>query len=128
MLGLTKSSKCSTNPSRCSVLGAVIFSLSIMSLRLYLLPSAVLYILSIWPSGPLPLWSVVKTTQEALVRLERWCLPLNRRKCEASFSVIPNKQTSSSTSYFTPPPLQSNSNFSGVTFDRTFSFLNAYLC
>ena len=40
--------------------------------------------LTTWPSG-FP--AAVETTQEALLRLERWYLPLNPSKCEASFSV-----------------------------------------
>ena len=78
-----------------SVLGRVFFSLFINDLPASL-PSSVscsLYAdnLANWSSsasGP----TAVEATQEALFRLERWfehwCLPLNPRKCEASFFSV----------------------------------------
>ena len=71
----------------------------------------------------------METTQGALFQLERWseywCLPLNPRKCEASFfSVDPNQSNLQPNLFlfgfrlrFNPTPI-----FLGVTFDRTLSF------
>ena len=71
----------------------------------------------------------MKVTQEALFRLERWaeywCLPLNPRKCEASFfsmdlhqaNLQPNLLLLGSCLRFNPTPT-----LFGVTFDRTLSF------
>ena len=70
----------------------------------------------------------MEATQGALFRLERWseywCLPLNPRKCEASFSVDPDQANLQpillllgSRLRFIPTPT-----FLGVTFDRTLSF------
>ena len=72
-----------------SVLGPAVFSLSINNLPASL-PSSVscsLYAddLAIWPSSP-SIPAAVEARQEALIRLEHWCLPLISRKCEASFS------------------------------------------
>ena len=98
---------------------------------LCLLPSAVLFTLTIWSFGP-PLPSVptaVETTQRALFRLERWseywCLPLNPSKCKVSFFSVdphqanlqPNILLLGSCLRFNPTPT-----FLGVTFDRTLSF------
>ena len=91
-----------------------------------LLPSAPLYAddLAIWcfsPSAP----TAVEATQAALFRLERWCLPLNWSKCEASFFSVaphqvnlqPNLLLLGSRLRFNPTPISL-----GVTFDRTHSF------
>ena len=76
-----------------------------------------------------PVSTAVKATQGALFRLERWseywCLPLNPRKCEASFSSVnphqanlqPNLLLLGSRLRFNPTPT-----FLGITFDRTLSF------
>ena len=117
---------------RGSVLGPVIFSLFINDLPASL-PSTVscsLYAdnLAIWfffPSVP----TVVEVSQGALFRMERWseywCLPLNPRKCEASFFSVgphqanlqPNLILFGSHLRFNPTPT-----FLGITFDRTLSF------
>ena len=68
---------------------------------------------------------MVEATQGALFRLERWCLPLNPSKCEASFFSVdphqvnlqPNLLLLGSRLGFNPTPT-----FFGVTFDRTLSF------
>ena len=71
----------------------------------------------------------MEATQGALFRLERWSeywfLPLNPRKCEASFFSVdphqanlrPNLLLLGSRLRFNPTPT-----FFGVTFDRTLSF------
>ena len=67
----------------------------------------------------------MEATQGALFRLERWCLPLNPSKCEASFFSVyphqanlqPNLLLLGSRLRFNPTPT-----FLGITFDRTFSF------
>ena len=111
--------------------GSVLFSLFINDLPASL-PSSVscslytddLVIWSSYPSVPI----AVEATQGALFRLERWseywCLPLNPRKCEASFSVDlhqanlqPNLLLLGSRLRFNPTPT-----FLVVTFDRTLSF------
>ena len=81
-----------------SVLGPVLFSLFTMIFRpLCLLPSAALFTLTIWPFGPpVPRSPLRCRPHKELFRLERWseywCLPLNPRKCEASFfSVDPHQ-------------------------------------
>ena len=111
---------------------ALYFSLSSSMIfqLLCLLPSAALFMLTIWPFGPPPPWSpLLWIPQGALFRLERWseywCLPLNRSKCGASFfSVDPHKANLQlnllllgSRFCFNPTPT-----FLGVTFDRTLSF------
>ena len=72
---------------------------------------------------------MVEVSQGALFRLERWseywCLPLNPRKCEASFFSVgphqanlqPNLILFGSHLRFNPTPT-----FLGITFDRTLSF------
>ena len=115
-----------------SVLGAVLFSLFISDLPASL-PSSVscsLYAddLAIWSSSP-SVPTAVEATQGALFRLERWseywCLPLNPRKCEASFFSVDPHQANlqlnllllGSRLRFNPTPT-----FLGVAFDRSLSF------
>ena len=71
----------------------------------------------------------METTQGALFRLERWseywCLPLNPRKCEASFfSVDPHQANLQPNLLLLGSHLRFNPTltFLGVTFDRTLSF------
>ena len=111
-----------------SVLGPVLFSLFINDLPVFLSSSVCcsLYAddLAIWSSSP-SVPTAVEATQGALFRLERWseywCLPLNPRKCEASyFSVDPHQANLlllGSRLRFNPTPT-----FLGVTFDCTLSF------
>ena len=114
-----------------SVLGRVLFSLFINDLPASL-PSSVscsLYAddLAIWSSS-LSVPTVVEATQGALFRLERWseywCLPLNPRKYEASFSVDPHQANLHPNLLLLGSRLRSNPTptFLGVTFDRTLSF------
>ena len=107
-----------------SILAPVLFSLFINDLPASL-PSSVscsLYPddLAIWFSSP-SVPTAVEATQGALFRLERWseywCLPLNPRKCEASFSVDPHQANLQPNLRFNPIPT-----FLGVAFDRTLSF------
>ena len=115
-----------------SVLGPVLFSLFIINLPASL-PSSVrcfLYAdnLAIWSSSP-SVPTAVEATQGALFQLEcwseYWCLPLNPRKCEASFFSVdphlvnlqPNLLLLGSRLHFNPTPT-----FLGITFDRTLSF------
>ena len=116
-----------------SVLGPVLFSLFINDLpaSLPFSVSCSLYAddLAIWffssPSVP----TAVEATQGALFQLERWseywCLPINLRKCEASFFSVDLHQANlqlnllllGSRLRFNPTPT-----FLGVTFDRALSF------
>ena len=111
---------------------ALYFSLSSsMILRLLcLLPSAALFTLTIWPFGPPPPQSPLHGGHtRSSVSIERWSeywyLPLNPRKCEASFFSVdphqanlqPNLILLGSRFCFNPTPT-----FPRVTFDRTFSF------
>ena len=110
-----------------SVLGPVLFSLS--SSMMFLLLCLPIDDLAIWSSSPSVL-TVVKVTQGALFRLERWskfrCLPLNPRKCEAFFFSVNPHQASfqpdlilfNSRLRFNPTPI----NILGVTFDHTLPF------
>ena len=94
-----------------------LFSLMII-LLLYLLPSAALFMLTMWSSSP-SVPSSVETTQEALIRLEHWCLPLNPSKREASFhqaNLQPNLLFNSRLR------LNHTPTFLGVTFGLTLSF------
>ena len=85
--------------------------------------------LAIWSSSP-SVPTVVEATQGALFRLERWseywCLPLNPSKCEASFFSVDPHQANL---LLLGSRLRFNLTvtFLGVTFDRTFPFLNMYL-
>ena len=115
-----------------SVLGLVLFSLFINDLPASL-PSSVsccLYAddLAIWSSSP-SVPTAVEATQGALFRLEHWseywCLPINPRKCEASFfSVDPHQANLQPNLLLLGFRLRFNptSAFLGVTFDRTLSF------
>ena len=108
---------------------ALYFSLSslMISRHLCLLPSAGLFMLTIWPFVPPPpsVPTAVEPTQGALFRLrcwsEYWCLPLNPSKCEASFFSVDPHQANllllGSRFRFNPTPT-----FLGLTFNRTLSF------
>ena len=112
---------------------ALYFSLSssMIFLLLCLLPSALLFTLTIWSFGPPPPRSLLqwKATHGALIRFERWseywCLSLNPSKGEACFFSVdphhanlqPNFLLFNSLLRFNPTPT-----FLGVTFDRTLSF------
>ena len=116
-----------------SVLGPVLFSLFINDLPASL-PSSVscsLYAddLAIWSSSSPSVLTAVEATQGALLRFERWseywCLPLNPRKCEASFfSVDPHQAKLQPNLLLLGYRLRFNSTptFLGVTFNRTLSF------
>ena len=111
-----------------SVIGPVLFSLFINDLpaSLPFSVSCSIYAddLAIWSSSPL-VPAAVEATQGALFRLERWCLPLNPSKCEASFFSVdsyqanlqPNLLLLGSRMLFNPTPT-----FLGITFDRTLLF------
>ena len=117
-----------------SVLGSVLFSFFIndlpASLRSTVSCSFNADNLAIWSSFP-TVPTAVEATQETLFRLERWsdywCLPLNPRKCEASFFSVDPHQANlqnillllGSRLRFNPTPT-----FLGITFDRTLSFSN----
>ena len=82
-------------------------SSSLISLLLCLLPSAALFMLTIWSSSPsVPI--AVETTQGALIRLERWseywCLPVNVNKCEASFFSVDSHQANPQPNFFYSTP------------------------
>ena len=97
--------------------------------HLCLLPSAALFMLTIWSFSSPTVSSVMEATQGAQFRFEcwseYWCLPLNPSKCEASFFFMdphqahlqPNLLLLSSSFRFNPAPT-----FLGITFNRTFSF------
>ena len=117
---------------KASVLSPVLFSLFINDLPASLLSSISCFLYAddpaIWSCSP-SVPTAVEATQAALFRLERWseywCLPLNHRKCEASFFSVdpnqanlqPNPLLLGSRLHFNPTPT-----FVGVTFDRTLSF------
>ena len=112
---------------------ALFFSLSsLMIFRpLYLLPSAALFTLTIWPFGPPPPRSPLRWRPHKELCFnwecwsEYWCLPLNLSKCEASFFSVdahqanlqPNLLLLGSHLRFNPTPT-----FLGATFNRTLSF------
>ena len=90
-----------------------------------LLPSAVLFTLTIWPFGPLLPRSPLRWRPHKELWSKYWCLPLNPSKCEASFLSVdphqanlqPNLLLLGSRLRFNPTPT-----FLGVTFDCTLSF------
>ena len=105
-------------------------SLSVIFLLLCLLPSAVFFMLTIWAFGPLPHRFLLRWRPHKELcfdwsaGLKYWCLPLNPRKCETSFSrdphqtnLQPNLFLLNSRLHFNPTPT-----FLGVTFNRTLSF------
>ena len=110
---------------------ALYFSLSSSMIfwLLCILPSAAVFMLTIWLFGPplprSPLWW--RPHKELCFWLERWseywCLSLNPRKCEVFLvdphqaNLQPNLLLLGSHRYFNPTPI-----FLGVTFDRIFSF------
>ena len=108
---------------------ALYFSLSsLMIFRLLcFLPSAALFMLTIWSFGPLPPRSPLRWMPYKELRLERWseywCFPLNSSKCEAFFSVDPHQANLQPNLLLLGSRLRFNSTptFLGVTFDRTLS-------
>ena len=115
-----------------SVFGPVLFSLFIndfpASLSSSVSCSLYAYDLAIWSSSP-SLPTAVEATQGALFRLERWsdhwCLPLNPRKCEASFFPVDLYQANLQPNLlFLNSRLRFNSTSTLLefTFDRTLSF------
>ena len=125
-----------SSPSRCIVknifLALYLFLFSWMIFLLFcLLPSAVLFTLTIWPFGPpLSVPAAVETTQEALIQVERWfeywCYFLNSSKCVAPFF---SKSPPSSPLLFQLPfasiPLQL---FLESPSTALFPFLNVCFC
>ena len=88
---------------------------SIISLHVFLLPSAALFVLAIWPSDsppPRP-HADVEATLGALIRWDRWsenwCLPLNPSKGQASFLLIDPHQGNLQAHLFFNSPLHFNS-------------------
>ena len=104
-----------------SVIGPALFSFFFQPLCLF--PSAVLFMLTIWPFGPPPPRPPLQWRPHKELWTEYWCLPLNPSKCDASFSVDPHQANLQpnlllgSRFRFNPTPT-----FLGVTFDRTLSF------
>ena len=126
----TRSLRVRRDVPQASVLGPILFSLFINDLPVFL-PSFASFSLC---ADDLANWSssvpiAVEIRQAALFRLERWsdhwCLPLNPRKCEASFfSVDPHQAHLQFNLLLLGSRLRFNStpSFFGVTFDRTLSF------
>ena len=120
-----------------SVLDPAIFSfLSMISLLLCLLPSAILFMVTIWPFGPSsPIPAAVEATHEALNRLkcrsEYWCLPLISIKSDASLFSVDFHQANLQLNFllfnfpFVSVPLQL---FLGSPSTAFFQFLNMHFC
>ena len=109
---------------------ALCFSLSSLMIfrHLCLLPSAALFMLTIWPFGPPPARSLLWWRPHKERWSEYWCLPLNPSKCEASFfsadphqtNLQPNLLLLGSRLRFNPTLI-----FLGVTFDRTVKHVSS---
>ena len=132
MCGLSKSQKLFlSSPSKCS---ATIRSWScICCLLINDLPAPLPCSVSCsYYADNLAIWSssssvpiAVEASQGALFRLERWCLPLNSSKCEASFfSLDPHQANLQLNLFLLGSRLRCNPTptFLRFTFDRTVSF------